>query len=203
MKRLRENGYDFGIIAARTIPDGVMGSSRTDNGLAVGHDYPEDFKRYREWTEGKVLITGPNTAQYVLPQHGTLGRDVVVAGRHAPADAPYTYPTLEDALWALERGAFGAEREAMVVGGPRMIRAACEMIGTWNYPYTGPTNVGKRALLLMTEFYDTGYPRRYPAERDIPTLADLPDEVHEFYREAQPNNVPGRPDFDFVSSRVY
>lgn len=36
MKRLREYGFDFGIVAARTVPDGVMGDNEHANGLAWG-----------------------------------------------------------------------------------------------------------------------------------------------------------------------
>lgn len=197
---LRDYGFDFGILAARTIPDGVMGSSLAPNGLAVGRDYPEDLRHYVELTEGRVLIAGPNTAPYVLPQHGTHGRDIIIAGSHAPADAPHRTATLAEAIWMVRDGALGWDREAVVVGGPRMVMAACEMVDTWNFALG--RNIGLRAVLWMTEFHDDGVPRCYSAEQQIPVLDTLPKNVYEFYREPQPNAVPGRPDFDFVSYSV-
>lgn len=197
---LQGEGWDFGIIAARTIPDGVMGSAVHNNGLAVGHDYPEDFEHYKEYTAGKVLIAGPNTAQYVLSQQGTLGRDVVIAGLHAPKDVPHRAESLDEAFWRVKDGWLGLDREIMVVGGQNMIRGACEMVRSWNAGAS--RSAGMRALLLMTEFYDTGRPRKYPAEPGLPVLDTLPSNVHEFERIRQPNGVQGRPDFDFVSYSV-
>lgn len=194
--RIREDGYDFGIIAARTIPDGVMGSIRTPNGLAVGRDYPEDFAHYVEATRERVLIAGPNTERYVVNQHGTLGRSVIIAGHNASADAPHKAESLEQAIWAVRDGAYGIDREAVVIGGPRMILGASELIRNSSLQNR---QFGLRAVLWMTEFYDFAEPRRYPAEPGIPTLEMLPDNIHEYSRLRQPNDRPGRPDFDFVT----
>lgn len=200
MKRLREYGFDFGIVAARTVPDGVMGDNEHANGLAWGRDYPEDLRHYVECTEGSVVIAGPNTAKYVLPQHGTRGRDVIIAGKHAPDDAPHIARTLEEAIWSVLDGKFGIDREAIVVGGPRMVVAACEMVEGWNFPYD--RGLGLRAILWMTEIHDVSDPRHYPASPDVPMLPTLPVNAREFYRAKQPNDLPGRPDFDFVSYSV-
>ena len=194
MEHLQQHDWWFSIIGARTVPDGVMGSALHANGLAVGRDYPEDLRRYRQETAGKVLIAGPNTARFVLPQHGTLGREVMVAGRRAPNTVPYTQPTLEAAIAAVDDGVFGEGRESVVIGGPTMIRGACELVRRANFP----VDSGKRALLLLTEFYDTTIPRRYENDNSAPTLADLPDNVREELRIRQPNTIPGRPDYDFA-----
>lgn len=198
MLSLHEKGYWFGVIGARTVPDGLMGSAYTANGLAVGRDYPEDMRMYRQATEGKVLIAGPNTAKFVLPQQGTLGRDIVIAGRHAPAGLPFTCHSLEDAIAAVDQGTFGDGREAMVVGGPNMLRGACELVRSTNFG----ADSGKRALLLMTEFHDTATPRHYQNDGVSPTFADLPENVYELSRERQPNETKERPDFDFVQYTI-